>query len=453
LQLYFGQNTWSEGLKILKHNRSFGGGITRALSNRNFGIYTAGNMPSLIGIWAQRLASGWLMWEMTRSPAMLGWLGFVDLIPFVIVSPFAGLITDRFDKILLARIIKCMAMSIAVALMLLTFSGKVTPELILLLGFLTGVTDGLFQPVRTSLASVMVPRDTLASAVAINSLVFNIARFIGPAVAGLILTLAGAGSITIRSEGSAPIKTAADVIDVGWVFLYSVLSYLFFLTALFLVKIQDDAPQKSTRPRVLEELFEGVRYSVSHPAIGPLFLMVGAVAIFIRPVMELLPGFADDAFNRGKEGYVMLVSMIGMGAMFSGFWIGWRGRIDGLLKIGLVSSAVMGGSVVLFSLTKNFSVAIGCMLVFGGSQMLIGTAFQTMVQSSADPGLRGRVMSIFGLLWVGSIAFGAAAIGLFGEVFGLPLPTAIFALLGLIICAYSLKYFRQIRDSVEASEK
>ena len=168
------------GHKISGKKLKIGGGLARALSNRNFGIYTAGNAPSLIGIWAQRLASGWLMWEMTKSPAMLGWLGFVDLIPFVIVSPFAGLITDRFDKILLARIIKFLAMSVGVALMVLTFMGSISPSLILLLGFLTGVTDGLFQPVRTSLASVMVPKDTLASAVAINSLVFNLARFIGP---------------------------------------------------------------------------------------------------------------------------------------------------------------------------------------------------------------------------------------------------------------------------------
>ena len=426
-----------------------GGGIVRALSNRNFGIYTAGNAPSLIGIWAQRLASGWIMWEMTKSPAMLGWLGFVDLIPFVVVSPFAGLITDRFDKIILARIIKVMAMSVGVALMALTFTGKISPELILLLGFLTGVTDGLFQPVRTSLASVMVPKDTLASAVAINSLVFNIARFIGPAVAGLILALTGAEGISAASDAGAPVKTAAELADVGWVFLYAVVSYVFFLTALFLVRIDDDAPRKTARPKVLEELMEGVQYAVRHPAIGPLFLMVGAVAIFIRPVMELLPGFADDVLGQGKEGYVTLVSMIGLGAMFSGFWIGWRGRIEGLLKIGVVSVAIMGSSVVLFALTTSYTVAIGCMVVFGGAQMLIGTAFQTMVQSSADPGVRGRVMSIFGLLWVGSIAFGAAIIGLFGEAFGLPWPTAICALAGVAICAWALKFFRQVRDAVE----
>ncbi len=440
---------FSEVIRISGKKLKIGGGLSRALSNRNFGIYTAGNAPSLIGIWAQRLASGWLMWEMTKSPAMLGWLGFVDLIPFVIVSPFAGLITDRFDKILLARIIKFLAMSVGVALMTLTFMGSISPGLILLLGFLTGVTDGLFQPVRTSLASVMVPRDTLASAVAINSLVFNLARFIGPAAAGLILALVGAEDISTASDATSPVKTADQVIEVGWVFLFAVLSYLFFLTALFFVKISDDAPTKITRPRIGEELLEGVRYSLAHPAIGPLFMMVGAVAIFIRPVMELLPGFADDVFGQGKQGYVTLVSMIGLGAMFSGFWIGWRGRIEGLLKIGLSSVAIMGASVVLFSLTKSFNIAIGCMIVFGGSQMLIGTAFQTMVQSSADPGLRGRVMSIFGLLWVGSIAFGAAAIGLFGEIFGLPMPTAVFALVGIAICAYGLRYFLQIKTSVE----
>ena len=108
----------------------------------------------------------------------------------------------------------------------------------------------------------------------------------------------------------------------------------------------------------------------------------------------------------------------------------------------------MAVSVVVFALTRSFEVAIACMAVFGGAQMLIGTSFQTMVQSVADGSVRGRVMSIFGLLWVGSIAFGAAIIGLFGEVFGLPWPTAICALIGLAVCGYALKFYRQINQSV-----
>ena len=116
----------------------------------------------------------------------------------------------------------------------------------------------------------------------------------------------------------------------GFPFCGSVLPI--FPNSSFFVKISEDAPTKITRARIGEELLEGVRYSLAHPAIGPLFMLVGAVAIFIRPVMELLPGFADDVFSQGKEGYVTLVSMIGLGAMFSGFWIGWRGRIGGSIK-------------------------------------------------------------------------------------------------------------------------
>ena len=425
------------------------GGIVRALSNRNFRIYTAGNAPSLIGVWAQRLASGWLMWEMTKSPAMLGWLGFVDLIPFVVVSPFAGLLTDRVDKIVLARVIKVMAMFVAILLTILTFAGKISPVLILVLGFLTGLTDGLFQPVRTSLASVLVPRETLASAVAINSLVFNMARFIGPALAGLILAVVGAGDIANNSEVGAPVNIASQLTDVGWVFLCAVVSYLFFLLALFSIRIENDVPLKTGRARVFHELLEGAQYAFRHPAIGPLFMIVGSIAIFLRPVMELLPGFADEVLGRGKEGYVTLVSMIGLGAMFSGFWIGWRGRIQGLLKIGMISVGAMGISIILFALTKSYGIAISCMAVFGGSQMLIGTSFQTMVQASAEASVRGRVMSIFGLLWVGAIAFGAAMIGWLGELYGLPWPTALFAFFGVCICGFGLKFYRQIKQTVE----
>jgi len=433
----------------IKRDNLRGGGIVLALSYRNFRIYTAGNAPSLIGVWAQRLASGWMMWEMTKSPAMLGWLGFVDLIPFVVVSPFAGLLTDKIDKIILARVIKIMAMSVAILLTILTFAGKISPELILVLGFLTGLTDGLFQPVRTSLASVLVPKKILASAVAINSLVFNMARFIGPALAGLILTVVSAGDIADNSELAVPVKIASQLTDVGWVFLCAVVSYLFFLIALFSISLENDVKLKTGRTRVFPELLEGVQYAFRHPAIGPLFVIVASIAIFLRPVMELLPGFADEVLGRGKEGYVTLVSMIGLGAMFTGFWIGWRGRIQGLLRIGTISVGAMAISIILFALTKSYSVAIVCMLVFGGSQMLIGTSFQTMVQTSAEANIRGRVMSIFGLLWVGTIAFGAAIIGSLGELYGLPWPTAFFAVFGMCICGFGLKFYRQIKQTVE----
>ena len=166
-----------------------GGGIRRAFSHRNFVLYTSGNFPSQIGVWAQRVAIGWLAWELEESGFILGVIGFADLIPIVLLNPFAGYFTDRFDRLLLAKLIQFMNVIVTACLTVFAYAGWLNIELLILFAFLTGIDHALFQPVRSALASVLVPPEDLAPAIAFGGLSWNSARFVGPALGGVLLTV------------------------------------------------------------------------------------------------------------------------------------------------------------------------------------------------------------------------------------------------------------------------
>ncbi len=167
------------------------GGIARALRNPNYGLYTAGNAASLIGTWMQRIAVGWLTWQLTGSGAWLGAMAFADLFPTVIIGPVAGAAADRWDRLRVTKISQALAMAQSIVLFLLTVSGHITIELLLVLTAALGVIAGFNQPARLALIPSLVRREDLAAAVAINSIIFNSARFIGPAVAGLMIVAGG----------------------------------------------------------------------------------------------------------------------------------------------------------------------------------------------------------------------------------------------------------------------
>jgi MFS family permease len=192
------------------------GAIPRTLAHRNFGIYVAGSSVSLIGNWMQRIGVGWLAWELSHSGAILGLVAFADLFPTIAIGPFGGALADRFDRLRLLRIAQTLIMMQAFLLFALTATGLITVELLIGLVLLGGVVIGINQPARLALAPSLVPRSDLATAVAINSIVFNLARFVGPALAGLVIVWWG----------------------VGMVFALNALSFLAFLFALARIRVE-----------------------------------------------------------------------------------------------------------------------------------------------------------------------------------------------------------------------
>jgi predicted MFS family arabinose efflux permease len=396
--------------------------IPRALANRNFGIYVAGSSVSLIGNWMQRIGVGWLAWELSHSGAILGLVAFADLCPTIALGPFGGALADRFDRLRMMRIAQSLVMLQALSLFVLTASGLITVELLIGLVLLGGLVDGLNQPARLALVPSLVPRSDLATAVAINSIVFNLARFVGPALAGLVIVWWG----------------------VSTVFAVNALSFLAFLFALAKLRLPPLALEGQGRRSMLGAIGEGLRYTANHAGIGPLLLLHAILAVSARPFFELLPGFASGVFGRGASGLAMLGSAVGIGAVAGGLWLAQRHDQSHLTNVALGSSFLVTLSVLTFALSTWFSVAIVCMALAGFGMVVAGVGTQTLLQASVEEAMRGRVLSLFGLIFRGGPALGALLMGAASELLGLQAPVAAGTIIGLIA---SILIWRQ-RDAI-----
>ncbi len=377
----------------------------RVLRSRNYFVYTAGNSVSLIGTWMQRAAVLWLAWELTHTPAWLGIVSVADLLPTVVLSPLAGWLADRVDRVRLIWLTQLLAMAQAVLLAGLTLSGWVTIELLFVLTLALGAVGAVNQPARLALIPNLVDRASLASAVAINSLVFNSARFVGPAVAGIII-----------DRGST-----------GLAFALNAVTYLPFIAALMALRVSPDAAGGGPRRRFLGDMLAGYAYALRHPGIGRMILLFAVTSFSVRGFLELFPGFADLVFGRGPVGYTWLTATLGLGAMAGGLWMVRRPGVRGLTSLILGHTCLIALTVFGFTLTTNYWVAIGCVFLCGFSLVTTGISAQTLIQSAVDPAMRGRVLGLYGMLFRGGPAFNALVLGWLASPLGLRVAVALGA--------------------------
>jgi MFS family permease len=384
--------------------------ILRALRNPNYGIYTAGNAISLIGTWMQRVAIGWLTWQLTESGAWLGIIAFADLFPSLIVSPIAGAAADRWDRLRVTRVSQAVSMLHSFVLFGLVAAGLITIELLLALTVILGVVVSFTQPARLALLPSLVPREDLSAAIAINSIIFNSARFIGPAVAGIIIV----------TFGIAP------------TFAVNTTTFAIFVFALSKVRLTRPPPVQSARSSFFADFMEGVRYTGAHVGIGRLILLLLVICLGVRPFVELLPGFAAAVFGAGAGGLALLTSTIGAGAVVGGLWLSQRESHFGLTRIVLGSALALCLSALLFVATDRLWVAVPALAVAGFAMVAGGVGTQTLIQHAVDESMRGRVLSLYGLTFRSGPAFGALAMGSTSEVVGLRWPLVAGAALAML---------------------
>lgn len=402
--------------------------IPQTLGQPNYGIYVAGNSLSLIGSWMQRVAVGWLAWELSHSGAVLGLVAFADLATTLLVGPFGGVLADRLDRRRLLMIGQSTNMVVSFILAALTASGLMTVPLLVLIIGINGAVIGINQPARLSLISSLVPRDHLPTAVAINSLVFNLARFIGPAIAGLVILYYG---------------TAA-------VFLLNALSFISFLLALSRLHLPE--PKRAAAgggpTSMFQAIAEGLRYVIGHPGIGPLLALHAAMAITARPYVELLPGFAGAVFDRGAGGLAVLSSSVGLGAIAAGLFLAQRGTRDGLAETAMLAALLIALSALGLALSPTFWLAAVAATSGGFGMVVAGVGTQTLMQTSVDDGVRGRVLSLFGLVFRSGPAIGALLMGLASELVGLRWPLAIGSLIGGLGFLYVWRRRSKVADAL-----
>lgn len=377
----------------------------RALSSRNYRNYIIGNGVSFCGTWMQRVAVGWLAWQLTHSGTWLGIISTTDLVAIALIGPFAGALADRVERLRVARLVQLAAAGQGLLLAALSIADIVTIGVLFSLALLQGFINAIDGPTRLALVPSLVDRADLSSALAINSIVFNLARFVGPMGAGVAI---GHGGVALA-------------------FALNAASYLWFLAALMTVRLAR-VESIATERGLLSATAEGIGYAVRHRGLGPVLLLLLVSAVGLRGVMELLPGFAGAVFGRGAPGLAWLTAVTGLGAMAGGLWMirrGGRGLV-GVLVFHLLASAV---AIAGFAATHLFWIGTVCLFAAGFTMVVTGVSGQTLVQGAVNPAMRGRVMSLYGIIFRGGPALGALVMGLFSAVAGLQVPVIGAALL------------------------
>jgi predicted MFS family arabinose efflux permease len=384
------------------------GNIARAFASRNYRLFAAGNAISLIGTWLQRVAVGWLAWQLTHSGTWLGLVAFADLFPTVVLSPWAGALADQRDRVRIIRVSQIVAMTQATLLALLTGFGIITIWSLFALAVLLGSANAVNQPARLALIPSLVERINLPSAVAINSIIFNGARFIGPALAGIVI-----------AEGS-----------IALAFAINAATYIAFLLALAgLDGVREDRHHADRK--FFAAMIEGYVYAARHPGIGAMLLLMAITSLGTRGFIELLPGFADNVFGRGPQALAWMTATVGLGAVLGGLWMVRRPAIAGLTSVVFANTLLMTAALLGFAATAQFWIALPCLAIAGFGLVVSGIGAQTLVQSAVATAVRGRVMALYGMIFRGGPALGALVMGVASEHIGLRAPVAA----GAILCA------------------
>jgi predicted MFS family arabinose efflux permease len=410
--------------------------IKRALGIRNYRIYTSGNIVAHFGVWAYRIGLLSLTWELTQSAFWLGAMAMADLCPTVVLSPLAGALTERVNRMAMMRFTVIFTGLQSSVLALLCLNGNASIAIVFPLALVLGIVLAINHPMRLVIVTNLVGRDEVPSALAINSLVFNVARVAGPSIAGGII--AGAGS-------------DAALLGTAIVFGVCAVGHLVFAIALFMVRMTSLAIPHKPRPlsHVPGEIMEGFRYAAAHPGIGPLLFILFVVGLTARGYADLFAGYVDAVFGLGTDAFGLMLSSVGLGAVLGGLWLAQRGHIAGLTRIFLAYILVLACALILFSVTDNFYLALVWVFIAGFAQTVAGTGEHVLIQAAVDEHLRGRVVSLYGAVSRGTPALGALAMGWLGDEIGLRWPIAGGAVICTGLWAWAFSKRCQLAEALE----
>jgi MFS family permease len=423
-----------------------------ALRHRNFRLYWFGQLLSLVGTWMQSVAQGWLLHRLTPSAFMLGLLGFLQFLPVLLLSLWAGVIADRTDKRRLIQITQTASLIQAVVMAALVTWGHVQPWMVLALAFWFGVINAFDLPARQSFLIELVGREDLSNAIALNSAAFNMARIVGPALAGVLLATLPrlAHALGLEAWARSPFAGEAGC------FWINAVSYVAVLVSLARMDVTP-APAESSGARTSSHIAEGVRYVLHTPPIRNLLILLGCTAGLAFQYLTLLPVYVRELLHAGADAYGLLVSAFGVGALVAAAAMTRRTDRWGLrhnLLAGLLSSAV-GLGVFAWSRWLPLSMIAGFLAGFG--LILYVASTNTMIQLTTEDRFRGRVMSLSTLMFIGLAPLGSLMAGSIAEAAGAPVATTVSAVVllgGAVWVFFRLRVLaaREARDTSHETE-
>jgi MFS family permease len=405
--------------------------MVRALRHSNYQLFFGGQLISLIGTWMQMVAQSWLVYRLTGSPVLLGFVGFSSQIPVFLLAPVGGSAADRYNRRRILVTTQTTAMLLAFVLAALTLTGFVQVWHIFALAALLGVTNAFDIPTRQAFVVDMVGREDLVNAIALNSSMVNGARIVGPAVAGALVAAIGE----------------------GWCFFANAVSYLAVITGLLLMSMTAQT-RVSLPGSALGSIIEGFRYVRRARPIRALLLLLGLVSLTGMPYAVLMPIFADQILHRGARGLGLLMGMAGAGALVGALTLATRKSIRGLGRWVALAALGFGVSLVLFSLSRSFRLSAALLLPVGFCMIIEMASSNTLIQSLVSNELRGRVMAVYSMMFMGMAPFGALLAGALASRLGAPTTVALggaVCIVGASVFALHLPALRQeVRQMIVA---
>lgn len=394
-----------------------------AFKSRNYKLYFIGQIISMIGSWLQMVAQSWLILELTDSAFYVGLVAAASTVPSLLFSLFGGVIVDHFSKRKILIITESAAMVLAFVLGALTIFGFINIWGIILLSFLTGCVAAIDIPARQAFTVEIVEKENLASAIALNSAIFNSSRIIGPSIAGFAIALIGTGGTFIANG----------------------ISYIAAIVSLFLIKTIFIPNNNKLHP--IKAIKEGVRYSIKHPLIKTILIFSAVISIFGWSYTTIIPVIAKNTFHVEAAGLGYLFAASGLGALLATILIQPLSKRIGNFSLIFLGILIFSTSIISFTFVSSFILALALMFLSGTGMLLAFSTINSALQRNIEDRFRGRVMSIYSLVFMGLAPVGNLEIGYISERFG----TAFGIQLGATVVLLSAIIFFLKRKKIKTS--
>jgi MFS family permease len=405
----------------MSFNKDFFYDLFRSLRNKNYRLFFYGQSLSLVGTWIQQVALSWLIYSVTNSPFLLGFVMFAGQLPTFLIAPFAGVLADRYDKRKIIIITQAVAMLQAILLAIFVLTNHINVTVLIILNIILGISNSFDIPTRQSFVIQMVEhKEDLPNAIALNSSIVNGSRLIGPAVAGILVASLGEGIC----------------------FLINAISFVFVIISLLLMKVGKEEKADHGNVTILKELKEGFHYSFGFLPIKSVILLLATVSLFGNPYLVLLPIFAKNILNGDATTLGYLNSAVGLGALSAALYLASRKSTLGLGKIIATTTFIFALSLISFSFSKTFPLSLIILLFCGFGMMMQTAGSNTILQTLSSDDMRGRVMSFYTVAFRGMAPFGSLWAGTFADNFGAPVTVLIS---GIVCLGAGILFFKNLK--------
>lgn len=396
-----------------------------ALTNQNYRYFWLGQCVSLIGTWMQSIGQAWLVFTLTNSPLLLGVLGVMQFLPVTILTLFAGVFIDKYPKKRILLVTQSVSMILALTLAALVFTHTVKYEYILILAVLLGITNSIDMPARQSFMIEIAGREDLMNAIALNSVTFNLAKILGPSMGAVLMATLGT----------------------GWCFLLNGLSFIAVIYGLLQIKVKPYVREKNSN-NILKEIKDGLRYIYKDRILFQSVLLILIIGIFAFNYNVLIPVFVKNVLHQEAKTFGVLMAALGVGSVFGALTVSGKGSSGPKMKIMIISSLIIGMLLFLNGFSTQYVATTIMLAAIGAFSIYFSTTANTTLQMNSKDEYRGRVMSVYSLVFAGATPIGSLFAGVAISSLGVSETFRLSGALIIVLTAViSLIFIKKANDS------